>query len=84
MQLAIGCPWVSLKNSLHVLLVFVVPRSANCDSLMEKSHICNYVLGFPRLASNVEILVLPNNSERYFWSFRGVSCLANNSPFHFR
>ena len=28
------CPWVS-PFSLHVLLVFVIPRSANCDSLME-------------------------------------------------
>ena len=51
--------------------------------LGSKSHICNFDVGFPRIAPNVEAVTTPNISECYFWSFRDISCLANNSRLHF-
>ena len=48
-----------------------------------KFHICNFDLGFPRIAPSVETFTTVNISECYFWSSRGISCLANNSRLHF-
>ena len=89
MQLAIACIMTFLRGllnvvlmvrlSLHVLLVLVIPRSTNCDSLMELGR----SLSFANLISvsqgsrkMSEFLFVPNISECYFWSFRGISCLA--------
>ena len=77
------CPCVIL---LHVLLVLVVPRSTNLrlsDVIGSKLHIFNFDIGFPRIAPNVEAFTTQNISECYFWSFRGIICLANNSRLHF-
>ena len=68
-------------NSLHVLLVFVNPCLASFDSngIGSKFHVLQYPLGSARHAQHVGVLVRPFVSECYFQSFRGASCLANNS-----
>ena len=53
------------------------------DVRVKKFHVCNFDLGFPRIAPNVEAFTTPNISECYFWSFQSPSCLANNSRLHF-
>ena len=82
-------PFVDLAHKFFgnemMFLVLVNSRLANCDSLMEfgsKFHVRQYPLGFPTHAQNVELLVRPYVSECYFWSFRGVSCVANNFRSH--
>ena len=37
-----------------------------------KFHICNFDLGFPRIAPSVETFTTQNISECYFWSSRGI------------
>ena len=98
MQLAIACFITFLRGLLTqtVVLVWVFCMyfsSRPCNSLFDqlrlsdsigsKSHLCNIDLGFPRIAPNVEAFTTPNISECYFWSFWGISCLANNPRLHF-
>ena len=74
-------------NSLHVLLVLVNSRPANCDSLMElgQSSTSAYYSRFPEACSRRRSSVSPCISECYFWSFRGLSLsFANNSRVHLR
>ena len=98
MQLAIACFMNFLRGllnqnvvlmvslSLHVLVVLVIPRSTNCDSLMELGRsltFANLISVSRRLRKMSEFLFVPNISECYFWSFPGISCLANKSRLHF-
>ena len=65
-------------SSSHVLLVFVNPRPANCDSLMElgQGSTSAIFLSVSRgMLKTSEFLWPQNISECYFWSFRGVSCI---------
>ena len=65
-------------NSLHVLLVLVNPRPANCDSLMELGQGSTSAISsqFPEACLKRMSSCDPSNiSECYFRSFRGVTCL---------
>ena len=84
--------WASRLSSLFILIfvctlhVRANSRPANCDSPMElrqRSTSANYSR-FPRgMLETSEFLCPSGISECYIWSFRGVSCLANNFLLHF-
>ena len=53
------------------------------DRIGSKSHICNFDLGFPRIAPNVEAFTTKNLSECYFWSFEAQVVLRRILVFTF-